>query len=102
MAALIKRLLPFLVGLGLATGCQAGWLNPSQPGFVIQTFTSYAPISGNNSGTITTNGNSYQVAGDNTGFIFIGGPGVQFRGRNVQLPETASLFPVTAVQFWVT
>jgi hypothetical protein len=82
MASLIKRLLPFLIGLGLATGCQAGWLNPSQQGFVIQTFTSYQPISGNNSGTIATNGNSYQVAGDNTGAIFIGGPGAQFRGKN--------------------
>jgi hypothetical protein len=82
MATLIKRLLPFLMGLGLVSGCQAGWLNPSQQGFVIQTFTSYQPISGNNSGTIVTNGNSYQVAGDNTGAIYIGGPGSQFRGKN--------------------
>ena len=78
----IKKILPILLGLVMATGCQAGWLNPSQPGFVIQTFTSYQPISGNNSGLILTNGNSYQVAGDNTGTIYIGGPGAQFRGKN--------------------
>ncbi|MEI6810045.1 MAG: hypothetical protein WCN95_15110, partial [bacterium] len=82
MAALIKRLLPFLIGLGLVTSCRAGWLNPTQQGFVIQTFTSYQPISGNNSGVIVTNGNSYQFAGDNTGYVSIGGPGSQFRGVN--------------------
>jgi len=82
MAAVIKRILPFVLGLGLATSCRAGWLNPTQQGFVIQTFTSYQPISGNNSGVIVTNGNSYQFAGDNTGYIYIGGPGSQFRGVN--------------------
>jgi hypothetical protein len=68
--------------LGLASGCQAGWLNPTQPGFVLQTYTTYQPISGNNSGTITTNGNSFQFAGDNTAMCYIGGAGAQFRGRN--------------------
>jgi hypothetical protein len=68
--------------MGLASGCSAGWLNPSQPGFVIQTYTTYQPISGNNTGTISTNGNSYQFAGDNSGWVFIGGPGAQFRGKN--------------------
>ena len=82
MASLIRWILPFLVGLGMANWCEAGWLNPTQPGFVIQTFTSYEPISGNNSGTIVTNGNSYQFAGDNTGAMFMGGPGSQFRGKN--------------------
>lgn len=68
--------------LGTVSACHAGWLNPTQPGFVIQTFTSYEPVSGNNSGTIVTNGNSYQFAGDNAGSVFIGGPGSQFRGGN--------------------
>ena len=72
----------FLMGMIVAAGCHAGWLNPSQPGFVIQTYTTYQPISGNNSGTISTNGNSYQFAGDNYGLVYIGGPGAQFRGRN--------------------
>ncbi len=67
------------VGIGT---CLAGWLNPTQQGFVIQTFTTYEPMSGNNSGTIVTNGNSFQFAGDNSGWISIGGPGVQFRGKN--------------------
>ena len=66
----------------LVTGCLAGWLNPTQPGFVIQSFTSYDAITGNNSGTIVTNGNSYQFAGDNTGTVYLGGPGTQFRGNN--------------------
>jgi hypothetical protein len=78
MRMIILVLLVFLV----ATVGQAGWLNPSQPGFVIQTFTSYQPISGNTSGLILTNGISYLVAGDNTGTIYIGGPGAQFRGKN--------------------
>jgi len=52
--------------LGIGT-CLAGWLNPTQQGFVIQTFTTYEPMSGNNSGTIVTNGNSFQFAGDNSG-----------------------------------
>jgi len=78
----MKRLIPFVIYLGLASGALAGWLKPSQSGFVIQTFTSYQPISGNNSGVIVTNGNSYQIAGDNTGYIGIGGPGTQFRGKN--------------------
>lgn len=68
-----------VVGIGT---CLAGWLNPTQPGFVIQTFTTYEPMSGTNSGTIVTNGNSFQFAGDNSGWISIGGPGVQFRGKN--------------------
>jgi len=76
------NLLLIALGCLLANGCQAGWLNPSQPGFVIQTFTSYDPISGNNSGTIATNGNSFQFAGDNTGYVFMGAPGSQFRGLN--------------------
>ena len=74
----------FILGVaisGVGT-CLAGWLNPSQPGFVIQTFTSYEPMSGNNSGTIVTNGNSYQFAGDNSGWMWIGSPGAQFRGKN--------------------
>jgi hypothetical protein len=69
------------VGVGIGT-CLAGWLNPTQQGFVIQTFTTYEPMSGNNSGTIVTNGNSFQFAGDNTGWMWIGGPGSQFRGKN--------------------
>ena len=69
------------VGVGIGT-CLAGWLNPTQQGFVIQTFTTYEPMSGNNSGTIVTNGNSFQFAGDNSGWMSIGGPGVQFRGKN--------------------
>ena len=68
--------------LGLVSGCLGGWLNPTQQGFVIQTFTTYEPMSGNNSGTILTNGNSFQFAGDNTGWMWIGGPGAQFRGKN--------------------
>jgi len=68
--------------LGVVSGCLAGWLNPTQQGFVIQTFTTYEPMSGNNSGTIITNGNSFQFAGDNTGWMWIGGPGAQFRGKN--------------------
>ncbi|MEI6789543.1 MAG: hypothetical protein WCL49_13805, partial [bacterium] len=68
--------------MGLVSGCMAGWLNPTQQGFVIQTFTTYEPMSGNNTGTIVTNGNSYQFAGDNTGWLWIGGPGSQFRGKN--------------------
>ena len=68
-------------GVGIGT-CLAGWLNPTQQGFVIQTFTTYEPMSGNNSGTIVTNGNSYQFAGDNTGWMWLGGPGSQFRGKN--------------------
>ncbi len=68
-----------VVGIGT---CLAGWLNPTQQGFVIQTFTTYEPMSGNNSGTIVTNGNSFQFAGDNTGWMWLGGPGVQFRGKN--------------------
>ena len=74
----------FILGvsvLGIGT-CLAGWLNPSQPGFVIQTFTTYEPMSGNNSGTIVTNGNSFQFAGDNSGWMSLGGPGSQFRGKN--------------------
>ena len=78
----MKRLIPFLICLGFASAALAGWLKTAQPGFVIQTYTSYQPISGNNSGTIVTNGNSYQIAGDNTGAIFISGPGSQFRGAN--------------------
>ena len=72
----------FWVAVSLAAVCYAGWLNPSQPGFVIQTYTTYQPISGNNTGTISTNGNSFQFAGDNYGLVYIGGPGAQFRGRN--------------------
>ena len=68
--------------MGLVSGCMAGWLNPTQQGFVIQTFTTYEPMSGNNTGTIVTNGNSYQFAGDNAGAVWIGGPGSQFRGKN--------------------
>lgn len=68
-----------VVGIGT---CLAGWLNPTQQGFVIQTFTSYEPMSGNNSGTIVTNGNSFQFAGDNSGWMWMGGPGSQFRGKN--------------------
>ena len=68
--------------MGLVSGCHAGWLNPTQQGFVIQTFTTYEPMSGNNTGTIVTNGNSYQFAGDNAGAVWIGGPGSQFRGKN--------------------
>jgi len=79
---LAKRVIPFLICLGLASGALAGWLKTTQPGFVIQTYTSYQPISGNNSGVIVTNGNSYQFAGDNTGYVYIGGPGAQFRGVN--------------------
>ena len=71
-----------MVGVVMTGVCLAGWLNPSQPGFVIQTYTTYQPISGNNSGTITTNGDSFQFAGDNLGVVFIGGPGAQFRGQN--------------------
>ena len=37
--------------LGVGT-CLAGWLNPTQQGFVIQTFTTYEPMRGKNSGTI--------------------------------------------------
>jgi len=70
------------VVIGSAGGCQAGWLNPGQPGFVLQTYTTYQPISGNNTGTIVTNGNSFQFAGDNTGWVYLGGPGSQFRGKN--------------------
>jgi hypothetical protein len=73
--------LGIIVVVGIGT-CLAGWLNPTQQGFVIQTFTTYEPMSGNNSGTIVTNGNSYQFAGDNTGWMWIGGPGSQFRGKN--------------------
>ena len=68
-----------VVGIGT---CLAGWLNPTQQGFVIQTFTTYEPMSGNNSGTIVTNGNSFQFAGDNSSWMWIGGPGSQFRGKN--------------------
>ncbi len=71
-----------LAVMSFAGGCQAGWLNSGQPGFVIQTYTTYQPISGNNTGTISTNGNSFQFAGDNYGWVYIGGPGSQFRGRN--------------------
>ena len=75
-------------GLGLAilfaslAAAFAGWLNPNQPGFIIQTFTYYEAITGNNTGLIVTNGNSYQFAGDNTGAVYLGGPGSQFRGKN--------------------
>ena len=58
--------LGIIVVVGIGT-CLAGWLNPTQQGFVNQTFTTSEPMSGNNSGTIVTNGNSYQFAGDNTG-----------------------------------
>ena len=74
--------LVFCLLMGLVSGCQAGWLNPNQQGFVIQTFTTYQPMSGNNTGIIVTNGNSYQFAGDNAGAVWIGGPGSQFRGKN--------------------
>jgi len=47
--------------------CPAGWVNPSQRGLSFQTYTSEDPIRGNNSGTIVTNGNSYQFAGTITG-----------------------------------
>jgi hypothetical protein len=68
--------------MGIVGLCQAGWLNPTQQGFVIQTFTTYEPMSGNNTGSIVTNGNSFQFAGDNAGWLSIGGPGSQFRGKN--------------------
>ena len=77
-----NSVLVICVTMGLVSGCMAGWLNPTQQGFVIQTFTTYEPMSGNNSGTIVTNGNSFQFAGDNTGWMWIGGPGSQFRGKN--------------------
>jgi len=76
------KLLALCLVVAFVSGCLAGWLNPTQQGFVIQTFTTYEPMSGNNSGTIVTNGNSYQFAGDNTGWLWIGGPGSQFRGKN--------------------
>lgn len=83
MVALMKRVVPFLFGLGLATACHAGWVKSSQqPGLIIEKYTSYEQITGNNTGTIITNGNSYQVAGDNSGVIYVGGPGTQFRGVN--------------------
>lgn len=79
----MKKIAITLVAAAIGIGtCLAGWLNPTQQGFVIQTFTSYEPMSGNNSGTIVTNGNSFQFAGDNSGWIWIGGPGSQFRGKN--------------------
>ena len=68
-----------IVGAKAALG---GWLNPTQNGFIIQTFTTYQAITGNNTGTISTNGNSYQFAGDNTANVNLGGSGVQFRGKN--------------------
>ena len=69
--------------VALCAGCaHGGWLNPKQGGFVIQTFTTYQPITGENTGTITTNGSSFQFAGDNTGVVYLGGPGAQFRGEN--------------------
>src|SRR5664279_6086890 len=72
-----------IVGLFLSLAASyAGWLNPNQPGFIIQTFTSYESITGNNTGLIVTNGNSYQFAGDNTGYTYVGGVGSQFRGNN--------------------
>ena len=72
-----------LVLVGCLAGCaHGGWLNPKQGGFVIQTFTTYQPITGENTGTITTNGSSFQFAGDNTGVVYLGGPGAQFRGEN--------------------
>ena len=77
-----NRSILFVMLSVLACGCQAGWLKPTQSGFIIQSFTTYDPITGNNTGVITTNGNSYQFAGDNTGNMFIGGPGAQFRGKN--------------------
>ena len=77
-----NRSILFVMLSVLACGCQAGWLKPTQSGFIIQSFTTYDPITGNNTGVITTNGNSYQFAGDNTGNMFIGGPGAQFRGEN--------------------
>jgi hypothetical protein len=76
------KLMALCLLVAFVSGCLAGWLNPTQQGFVIQTFTTYEPMSGNNSGTIITNGNSYQFAGDNTGWMWIGGPGSQFRGKN--------------------
>jgi hypothetical protein len=67
----------------LAGTCEAGWLKRSgQQQVVIQTYTSYEPITGNNTGTIITNGISIQFAGDNSGTIYLSGPGVQFRGVN--------------------
>src|ERR1035437_1429584 len=73
-------------GLAIFFAClavvRAGWLNSNQPGFIIQTFTSYESITGNNTGLIVTNGNSYQFAGDNTGYVYVGGVGSQFRGNN--------------------
>jgi hypothetical protein len=71
-----------LAAVMLAGICEAGWLKQTGQGFVIQTYTSYEPITGNNTGTITTNGNSVQFAGDNSGAIYMAGPGVQFRGAN--------------------
>ena len=72
-----------LMIVALCAGCaHGGWLNPKQGGFVIQTFTTYQPITGENTGTITTNGSSFQFAGDNAGVVYLGGPGAQFRGEN--------------------
>ncbi len=72
-----------IVGVFLSlAAAYAGWLNPTQAGFIIQTFTSYESITGNNTGLIVTNGNSYQFAGDNTGYVYVGGVGSQFRGNN--------------------
>jgi hypothetical protein len=78
----MRRGLFCLVWLALACSVKAGWLKFGPGGLVIQTFTTADPITGNNTGTITTNGNSYQFAGDNTGTVYLGGPGVQFRGNN--------------------
>ena len=78
----MKRLKLVVMLLGVASVGFAGWLKTDQPGFVIQTYTSYEAITGNNSGTITTNGNSFQFAGDNSGWMYLGSPGTQFRGEN--------------------
>ena len=59
---------------------QAGWIRSDSASLIIQSFTTEGAIRGNNTGSITTNGNSYQYAGDNSGTIFIGGAGNQVRG----------------------
>jgi fibronectin-binding autotransporter adhesin len=60
----------------------AGWVSTKQAGFVLQTYTSYQLVTGDNTGTITTNGNSFQFAGDNSGLCWLSGAGAQFRGDN--------------------
>ena len=101
----MKRNLWWLLWLGLAVGCNAGWIKPGATAptqFVIERYLPASWIMGSNTGTIITNTSSAQFAGVNAGSVSFQAAGTQFRGSNagdVQLWGYGSAFMGRAAAF---